>query len=221
MQKPTLLNLASAKVLSYFDPCFQGYSIRQCHSLASLKNFLTTTPTAFILTEFECTTARHVEAFQSLRAELKGVNPALNLIVFTKTIETSLFQKYARSPSLLLVTEAEKKRAAYFASKFLQGNPVYLRSSERQTMAAPVMVKSTDWTKSPVPGVQTKGHFIDFAQQGARLYLPQRSFRVKDYISVLYQSQNKEWITVESQLRWEAPTPEGGQMLGIQFLAIA
>ncbi len=220
MQKLTLLTLASAKTLSYFEPCFQDYHIHQCHSLDSMKSFLRKTASGLILAEFPKCTSRHVEAFMALRSEMIMKNSHLNLMFFSQSIDFSVYQKFPRDRSLLLVSEAEKQKAPMLASKFLQGQPVFLRNSERQPMESPVLVKSTDWT-GQLSTPRTKGRFIDFAQQGARLYLPQKIFKVKDYISVLYQSSNKDWITVECQLRWEHPTPDGGQMLGIQFLAIA
>lgn len=216
-----LLTLASAKTLSYFEPSFQGYLLRQCHSLEGLKAHLLQTQQVLILAEFPRCTARHVEAFLSLKREVPiSKTLQMQLIFFSQSIDFSVYQKFAREPHLLLIPEADRLKAPYLTGKFLQGEPVFMRSSPRQLMSSPVLIKSTNWiSQENLP--QRKGRFLDFATQGAKLYLPQRLFKPKDYISVLYQSQNQEWITVECQLRWESPTPDGGQMMGVQFLAIA
>jgi hypothetical protein len=217
----TVLSLVSAKTLSHFGISFQGSYIRQCHSLESLKTQLKQNQRVIIVAEFSRCTSRHVDAFMSLMKDVPtNTKHPLKLIIYAKSIDASVYQKFARHPRLLLILEADALTAPYLTSKFLHGDPVYLRSMPRQQMTAPVLVKTTNWV-SQVNLLQKKGRFLDFTSQGARLYLPQRIFKPKDYVSVLYQLSTQEWITVECQLRWESSTPDGGQMLGVQFLAIA
>ncbi|WP_413293885.1 PilZ domain-containing protein [Bdellovibrio sp. HCB185ZH] len=218
----TVLSLVSAKTLSHFGNSFRGANIRQCHSLESLKTQLIQNHRVVVIVEFTRCTARHVDAFISLMKDVATAHKKrqMKLIIFAKSIDASVYQKFARHLNLLLILEAESLTAPYLTSKFLHGDPVFLRSSPRLQMTAPVLVKTTNWV-SQVNLVQKKGRFLDFASQGARLYLPQRLFKAKDYVSVLYQLANEEWVTVECQLRWESSTPDGGQMLGVQFLALA
>ncbi|QLY23804.1 PilZ domain-containing protein [Bdellovibrio sp. KM01] len=218
----TVLSLVSAKTLSHFGNSFRGSNIRQCHSLESLKTQLVRNKRVVVVAEFDRCTSRHVDAFISLMKDVSAAyrNHQMKLIVFAKSIDASVYQKFARHLNLMLILEAEALTAPYLTSKFLHGDPVFLRSSPRMQMTAPVLVKTTNWV-SQVNLLQKKGRFLDFATQGARLYLPQRLFEAKDYVSVLYQLANEEWVTVECQLRWESSTPDGGQVLGVQFLAIA
>jgi hypothetical protein len=218
----TVLSLVSGKTLSHFETAFRGCLVRQCHSLDALKVQLKANQRALILLEFEHCTARHIEAFLSLVPKsVKGPSKIqMRMIIIAKSMEMAAFQKYARHPDLLLILKSDIVKAYYLTSKFLQGDPVYMRSAVRQATSSPVVVKSTNWI-SPENLSQRKGRFLDFAKQGARLYLPQRTFKTKDYVSVLYQLENQGWITVECQLRWEEATADGGQMIGVQFLAIA
>lgn len=218
----TVLSLVSGKTLSHFEMAFRGCLVRQCHSLEALKIQLKGNQRALILLEFEHCTARHIEAFLSLvPPRPKNRNgQQVRMIMLAKSMYMDAFQKYGRHPDLLLILKSDIVKAYYLTSKFLHGDPVYMRSSVRQMSSSPVVVKSTNWISQENLS-QRKGRFLDFAKQGARLYLPQRTFRAKDYVSVLYQLENQGWITVECQLRWEEATADGGQMIGVQFLAIA
>ncbi|WP_413557050.1 PilZ domain-containing protein [Bdellovibrio sp. HCB209] len=212
-EQRTVLSLVSSKTLSHFETVFRGCLLRQCHSLEGLKLQLAQNQKVVVLAEFDYCTSRHVKAFMSLKGRMR-------LIVIAKSIDVSVYQKYARHPDLLLIPKSDILQAFFLTSKFFDGDPVYMRSAVRQETSAPALVKSTNWVSQDSIR-QRKGRFMDFAKQGARLYLPERMFGLKEFVSVLYQLENQEWVTVECQLRWEVATPDGGQIMGVQFLAIA
>lgn len=209
----TVLSLVAAKTLSHFETVFRGSLVRQCHSLDGLKLQLKQNDRVVVLAEFDHCTSRHVKAFMSLKGRMR-------LIIVAKSIDISVYQKFSRHPDLLLVLKTDLLKAYFLTSKFFQGDPVYMRSAERIDSSAPVLIKSTNWVSQQILR-QRKGRFLDCAKQGARLYLPERMFGLKEFVSVLYQLENQEWVTVECQLRWEVATPDGGQIMGVQFLAIA
>ncbi|MNY58721.1 hypothetical protein D3C86_1950910 [compost metagenome] len=62
---------------------------------------------------------------------------------------------------------------------------------------------------------------VDFSQGGAQIAVKQAGVAAKDFISLMYRDAKGAWVSVESQVRWVRPTPEGEHLVGIQFLAVS
>lgn len=216
MQK-NLIVLGAPNSLSQIEKSFAGYRFHFCEDPVSFQRELMRIGDKVAVLEVDICSLRHVEGVLQLSNSCVG---SLKFIFIARESERSALQKYGRHPQMLFLTSVDRAKFPFLVTKFLSSGNVFPRSAQRQLLATPMIIQALNWTSS-VPALQRRGHFIDFAPQGAQLYLPQSSFKVKEFVSVIYQNQNHSWVTVESQLRWERLLADGGQCLGVQFLAIA
>lgn len=175
----------------------------------------------FVVIRVKHLTERVLQAFLSWnRIYLK-----LSFIFVAEVIENAVHQVGDLKSRLLLFYESEGERISKAVTRRLLGFDVRSRRQERKLVQVPVMLKkSITEEKSPTgKGVQflKEGQMRDFSKGGAQIELGQTCVRLRDFISIMYQNRNGEWVSVESQVRWVVSTSQGQQLVGVQFLAVS
>lgn len=164
---------------------------------------------------------RAVQAFLSWsHSQVKA-----SFIFIAQHIENSVHQLVLNRPEVLLVRESERERIEEIVTRRLNGEAVKSRKQDRMSVSSPVMLKKSVMADSSPTGewVQflREGHMLDFSQGGAQITMGSEPIRRKDYISLMYKNQHGVWVSVESQVRWVSSSPEGEQIIGVQFLAVS
>lgn len=164
---------------------------------------------------------RTVEAFLSWnRLKVK-----LSFIFIAPKIERPVHQVALSEPNVLVIFESEGERITELVTRRLRGLPVKSRKRERKPLQSQVVLKRSTLAESSPTGKMVQflgeGQMKDFSQGGAQIVLAQGGMRAKDFVSMMYRDYQGQWVSVESQVRWVTPTPQGGQIIGLQFLAVS
>ncbi|NUN05647.1 MAG: PilZ domain-containing protein [Bdellovibrio sp.] len=178
------------------------------------------TEEVFVVVRVSNLTQRVIQAFLSW----SHLYLKISFIFIAQTIENTAHQMDALSSKLLFIYESESPRIAQIVTRRLMGLMVKTRKQERKPVQTPVILKKSATEEVAAPGrVQylKEGQMRDFSKGGAQIFLGQECVRLKDFISLMYQNRNGEWVSVESQVRWVVSTGQGQQLIGVQFLALS
>ncbi|MFP5519795.1 MAG: PilZ domain-containing protein [Bdellovibrionia bacterium] len=150
--------------------------------------------------------------------------PRRHFILCSQEIDKSSKNIIYKSPNLHFFWGSEESQINYLLSKISQKQQFHPRKAERTAVSAPVMVKASQIAVDSPVGSRLKaiveGNFVDFSKYGAKIVLSAAAMSVKDYICVMYQKANGQWVSVESQVRWsERDDVSGKYYYGLQFIA--
>ena len=174
----------------------------------------------FVVVRVSNLTQRVIQAFLSW----SHLYLKLSFIFIAQTIENTAHQMDALSSKVLFLYESEYLRISEVVTRRLMGLVVKTRKQERKPVATSVILKKSLTDENESAGrVQflKEGQMRDFSKGGAQIHLGQECVRLKDFISLMYQNRNGEWVSVESQVRWVVSTGAGQQLIGVQFLALS
>jgi hypothetical protein len=148
-----------------------------------------------------------------------------SFIFVSQVIEKAAYQLTNQGHPILILNESEGEKISETLTRRILGGLVKSRRQERQHVESPVMMKKSAYSKNSPTGklvqMLREGSMLDFSQGGAQITVQQGGVTVKDFISLMYRDAKGAWVSVESQVRWIRPTPDGEHLVGIQFLAVS
>lgn len=152
--------------------------------------------------------------------------PLKKFIFCGKNLEKTLKNELDRHRNCFFFWPHEEEQLTSKLKQILGTASHATRRSERKKVTAPLLVKASEiMVDSPIGQklrVVIEGHFIDFSKHGAKLFLCESWLVAKDYICIMYQKMDGEWVSMESQIRWTENDPTTGRVLmGVQFIARA
>ncbi|MNT55202.1 PilZ domain protein [compost metagenome] len=150
---------------------------------------------------------------------------SVTLMIVAQTFENSCYKLTLERQDLVLIREKEADSLQTILDRWTRGERIYSRKKERITVKTPVMVKKSAMNLHNPAGSSilalAEGKMRDFSASGACLDIPALGMMPKEFLNVIYMSQDGKWVSVECQLRWVQKTQEGRQLVGVQFLAVS
>jgi PilZ domain. len=150
---------------------------------------------------------------------------SVTLIVVAQTFESTCYKVTLERSDLVLVREKEADSIQSILDRWANGERIYSRKKERIPVKTPVMVKKSALNIHSPAGSSilalAEGRMRDFSASGACLDIPALALAPKEFLNVIYMSQDGKWVSVECQLRWVQKTEEGRALVGVQFLAVS
>ncbi|ASD64018.1 PilZ domain-containing protein [Bdellovibrio bacteriovorus] len=217
-----LIYLSSSQHLPLYLQRLRGVRWYRSRSAAELKETLQSSKgDLHVIIRTENLSLRAVQAFLSWsHSQVKA-----SFIFIAQHIENSVHQLILNRPDILVLRESERERIEQLVTRRLNGESLKSRKQDRMIVSSPVMLKKSVMAESSPTGAWVQflreGHMVDFSQGGAQISLGQEPVQKKDFISLMYKNQHGVWVSVESQVRWVACSPEGEQIIGVQFLAVS
>lgn len=221
-QPRSLIFFSSKEELPSYLQKIRGTRWQLANSSEKLKQALKSQKgEAFLVVHASFLSKKTVQAFLAWRVpRLK-----ISLIFIGQVIEKDVHQLLPTSSEALILFESEGERIGDLVTRRLMGRPVYNRKQERIDVHSQVMLKKSIVAEQSPTGswVQFLGGGLmqNFSQGGAQIVLPRGEMRARDFISLMYQDCQGQWVSVESQVRWVVSSTEGKQIIGVQFLAVS
>jgi hypothetical protein len=150
---------------------------------------------------------------------------SITLIVVAQTFENNCYKLTLERKDLVLVREHEADSLQSILDRWAKGERIHSRKKERIIVKTPVMIKKSALNVHSPAGSSilalVEGRMKDFSSGGACLDIPSIGLQPKEFLNVIYLSQDGKWVSVECQLRWVQKPEAGRQVVGVQFLAVS
>lgn len=210
------------KPLPNFLAVLRGFRQRELSTTADLQAHLVrSAQRSLIFVELKHAAAGEISSYLSVLPDTSG-----SFYIFVcESLDPSVFQLQMKSKKFVALRKGEQLMIGELARLWQQDKPLFSRRNDRQVVQAPVMVKKSNYnaTSPTGSGITTlkDGQLQDFSVSGARVMVRATSLKLKDFISLMYMSDQGQWVCVEAQLRWIQERKDGFQELGVQFLAMS
>lgn len=200
------------------------FTVREFLSMEAVVQGLVSFPMHLLIMRVQSFEERHLQMLTKARRRF----PSTAMITLAKEIPPALRPKIAaldRSISSFRVLEEplEVGDLTALVEKLRRGEPSWHRLHPRARRGEPVQVVDKR-------GLIHRGHFLDFAQMGARLVVPSlQKFEVKDSVQLIYNSASEpgRQHRIEAKVVWSSF--DGGivdqfmgvkqQTTGLRFIA--
>ncbi|MNJ98577.1 PilZ domain protein [compost metagenome] len=217
-----LIYFSPTKTLPHYLHEIRGFKMRSLESLGDLKAHLRRAhQSALIVVELPQASQKHVESFLKLCPE----NLENYFIFISQVVENSAFQLQLNKSHFMILRGEDAMTLNELVQLWKAGRILASRRTPRQALRAPVMVKKSMLNGQSPTGAAiqalSEGELFDFSAGGAKLLLRASALKLKDFISLMYMSQQGQWVSVEAQLRWLEDAGNGQQIIGVQFLAMS
>jgi len=200
----------SAEILQIFQSRLSFH----CHSPGALDHALAQKGRLALLIRFEHLSENKMTALLQLRQK----NPKTYFILFYQTCEVSERLPSFIKAGFILCSEKEKSSWPGLLERFFQDRHSRLRSFQRNRMEVSAGLKPFE-SGEKFQSVQ----MLDFSPQGASVRLPRKNFNLdfapKSFVSVNYQTQNRQKVEVHAVVAWWKNISEQDYILGLRFIA--
>ena len=171
------------------------FTVREFLSMEACIHELVSFPMEILLMRVPFFEEKHVA--MAVRAQRRFHNSSI--VVMAKEVNPSARLKAVALKNFKLLQEPlEVSDLASIIEKLRKGDPSLHRLHPRARRQDPVQVIDKN-------GVTHKGHFIDFAQMGARLSVPSlKKFAARDSVQILYGSSSEpgKQHRIEAKIIW-------------------